>query len=85
MAVLHAAHFDASGESTGVPVLAIGGAVAPIKKWNRFEREWAAILKREKVTEIPRYRFRGQLFMFNIEIDAWETPMLRQRSSILIP
>ena len=51
MAVLQAAYFDASGESTGFPVLAIGGAVAPIKKWNRFEREWAAILKREKVTE----------------------------------
>jgi hypothetical protein len=51
MTALHAAYFDASGEPAGYPVLTIGGAVAPVKKWERFERKWLSILRSEGIEE----------------------------------
>lgn len=52
MALLYVAYFDASGEN--IPeyrVLAVGGAVAPIKKWDRFKRDWDKALKAENLSE----------------------------------
>ena len=51
MAMLYAAYFDASGKNEGYPVLTVAGAVAPVKKWIRFERDWNRILQAEQVTE----------------------------------
>ncbi len=49
-ALSFAAYFDASGKMEH-PVLSIGGAVAPVYKWARFERDWCKTLKKEGVTE----------------------------------
>jgi hypothetical protein len=51
MVLLYAAYFDASGEAEGYAVLTIAGAVAPVKKWIRFETQWTDILHAEGVTE----------------------------------
>lgn len=51
MATFYAAYFDASGQSDGYEVLTIGGAVAPLAKWKRFDRDWEAVLKRERVKQ----------------------------------
>lgn len=51
MALFYAAYFDASGKPSGYPVLSVGGAVASINKWQRFERDWGKILEREGVKE----------------------------------
>jgi hypothetical protein len=46
----YAAYFDASGKKEH-PVLSVGGAVAPVHKWMRFEQDWSDVLKQEGVTE----------------------------------
>jgi hypothetical protein len=51
MAILCAAYFDASGKQDGYPVLTVAGAVAPVKKWIRFEKQWRNVLLAEGVTE----------------------------------
>jgi hypothetical protein len=51
MGLLHAAYFDASGKREGFTVLTVAGAVAPIKKWIRFEKRWTDVLKSEGVSE----------------------------------
>lgn len=50
MALAFAAYFDSSGKDR-YPVLTVAGAVSPVKKWARFEKQWSGILKREGVTE----------------------------------
>lgn len=45
-----AAYFDASGKEE-YPVLSVGGAVAPVWKWARFESELTVILKKAGVSE----------------------------------
>jgi hypothetical protein len=51
MVLLYASYFDASGKPGRHPVLSVAGAVAPVKKWIRFERDWQQVLKDEGVTE----------------------------------
>jgi len=51
MAMLYVAYCDASGKPSGCPVLTVGGAVAPIKKWTRLEKEWTAALRGEQLSE----------------------------------
>jgi hypothetical protein len=46
-----AAYFDASGKQEGHPFLTVAGAASPIKKWNRFEKQWSLLLKAEGVSE----------------------------------
>ena len=40
---MYSAYFDASGKKHS-PVLFVSGFVSSVKKWLRFEREWAALL-----------------------------------------
>jgi hypothetical protein len=49
--VLHAAYFDASSDRADFPVLTVTGAVAPVKKWIRFEHQWRTALAVENVSE----------------------------------
>jgi hypothetical protein len=51
MGMFYAAYFDASGKEDCSPVLTIAGAVAPLKKWIRFERQWKDALADEGVAE----------------------------------
>ena len=51
MALLYAAYFDVSGEPEGHPVMSVGGVVAPVKKWKRFEMEWNKALTAENIKE----------------------------------
>jgi hypothetical protein len=52
MAMLsYTAYFDLSGEHSGFPVISVAGAVAPVKKWIRFEHEWNAALNKEGIKE----------------------------------
>jgi hypothetical protein len=51
MGMLHAAFFDASGKREGFEILTVAGAVAPMKKWLRFDSEWRVALADEKVSE----------------------------------
>ncbi len=51
MAMFYVAYFDASGEPSGYPILSVGGIVAPIKKWARFEHEWLSALHAEGLKE----------------------------------
>lgn len=51
MAMLYAAYFDASGKRKGYAVLTIAGALSPVKKWIRFEKQWKAVLHAEGVKE----------------------------------
>ena len=49
--MLYAAYFDASSDRADFPVLTVAGAVAPVKKWSRFEHQWKAVLAVENVSE----------------------------------
>jgi hypothetical protein len=51
LVMLYAAYFDVSGEPVGYPVFTVGGAVAPIKKWIRFERDWKLALAKEGIKQ----------------------------------
>jgi len=51
MTMLFAAYFDASGKKEGYPVLTVAGAVAPLKKWIRFEKQWTETLRGAGVSE----------------------------------
>src|SRR5437870_3751704 len=42
----YTSYFDASGHPAQQTVLTVGGHVSTIEKWQRFDREWTAILKR---------------------------------------
>jgi hypothetical protein len=42
------AYFDASGNKR-MPVLTVAGFVSRVRKWDRFNDEWSAILSREQV------------------------------------
>jgi hypothetical protein len=54
------AYFDASGKE-GFPFITIAGAVSPIKKWIRFERDWSEILETHDVTEFHATDFAASL------------------------
>jgi hypothetical protein len=49
--VLYASYFDASGDSDTYPFFTVAGAGTTSTKWDKFEREWSAILNREGVSE----------------------------------
>ena len=49
--MLCTAYFDASGKREGYSILTVAGAVAPIKKWIRFEKRWTEVLRSEGVSE----------------------------------
>lgn len=49
--MLYAAYFDASSDRADFPVMTVAGAVAPIKKWIRFEHQWKTALAAESVSE----------------------------------
>jgi hypothetical protein len=51
MGMVYAGYFDASGKKEGFPILTVAGAIAPVKKWIRFERDWKAALSDEGVSE----------------------------------
>jgi len=52
MGMFYTAYFDASGKQTPkYKVLSIAGALAPVKKWIRFENQWSEVLKSERVSE----------------------------------
>jgi len=57
MGLFYAAYFDASGENEGFPILSVAGAVAPVSKWVRFERQWNQALADEGVTEYHASQF----------------------------
>lgn len=46
---MYSAYFDASGTKR-TPVLTLGGFVSTVNKWERFEKEWARILKANGVS-----------------------------------
>lgn len=50
MALMFTAYFDASGKRNH-PVSSVGGVVAPVYKWARFELAWKRVLAAEGVTE----------------------------------
>jgi hypothetical protein len=53
MALFYSGYFDASypgSLAVAHPVITVAGAIAPVKKWVRFERDWNAVLQQEKVT-----------------------------------
>lgn len=66
VALFYASYFDASRHGTSTephPVLTVAGAVAPVKKWTRFEGDWQQVLRSEGVTEFHATDFaasRGQ-------------------------
>jgi hypothetical protein len=49
--VFYSGFFDASGENEGYPLLTVAGAVAPMKKWHRFDLEWKDALAVEGVKQ----------------------------------
>jgi hypothetical protein len=51
MGLFSAGFFDASGKDKDNPFVTVAGAVSPVKKWIRFEREWGEVLKSEGVSE----------------------------------
>src|SRR5579872_4678568 len=46
---MYSAYFDASGTKR-TPVLTLGGFVSTVAKWERFEKQWARILKANDVS-----------------------------------
>jgi len=46
--VPYSAYFDASGTSDSA-VITVAGFVSTVKKWERFEKEWNAVLNREGI------------------------------------
>jgi hypothetical protein len=52
MGMFYTAYFDASGKHTKkYRILSVAGALAPIKKWIRFEQQWNEVLKNEGLSE----------------------------------
>jgi hypothetical protein len=47
--VMLAVYFDESGTGDTSPVLSVGGYVATVDKWRRFDREWRHFLDEEKI------------------------------------
>lgn len=44
MAMMYSAYFDASGKQDAHSAITVAGAVAPVKKWIRFEHAWKKVL-----------------------------------------
>jgi len=64
MALFYAAYFDASAtghRNDPYPVLTVAGAVAPVKRWIRFVRDWEQVLKDENITEFHATDFAASL------------------------
>ena len=64
MSMFYSSYFDASGKSDSHPFVTMAGAGSTIEKWKGFEREWSAILTREKVTEFHATDFASSLAEF---------------------
>lgn len=78
MGLLSAAYFDASGKRQGYRFLTVAGAVAPIKKWIRFEKQWNIVLSDEGVSEFHSTDFAAS----KREYKEWKGDKLR-RSAFL--
>ncbi len=76
MALFYAAYFDASGRPERHPFVTTAGAVAPIKKWERFESEWGAILSSVGLTEFHMTDFVAKRGEFS---HGWNDPAKRSR------
>lgn len=61
MAILHTAYFDASGKKDSHPSVTVAGSVASARKWERFEGEWNAVLKKHHVKEFHATDFAASL------------------------
>ena len=61
MAMLYSAYFDASGKKETHASITVAGAVAPLKKWARFERDWKIILDEYGVGEFHATDFASSL------------------------
>ena|GEM_PF-1084239 len=72
------AYFDASGTKKEHPVLTVAGFVARVKKWNRFDAEWSAILAEEKVTSMHMTDFASS----QGEFVSWKGQTDRRREFI---
>ena len=49
--MLYSAYFDASGKKDTHVSITVAGAVAPLKKWTRFERDWKEVLNEYGVSK----------------------------------
>jgi hypothetical protein len=78
IAIGFAAYFDASGKREQHPVIMVGGAVAPVYKWSRFETDWQAILHREGVNEFHATDFAAS----QGEYKGWRGQKERRRKFI---
>jgi hypothetical protein len=74
MGLLSAAYFDASGKQKGYSFLTVAGAVSPIKKWIRFEKQWMQALNDEGVTQFHATDFAAS----QGEYEAWKGDKQRQ-------
>jgi hypothetical protein len=76
--LLYASYFDASGQAVKGRILSVCGAVAPVKKWERFVPEWRAALAAENVTEFHATDFAASAGEFS----EWKGDRERRRRFI---
>ena len=74
MRLCYAAYFDASGKAEGFQFMTVAGAVAPIKKWIRFKRDWSDVLRSEGVSEFHATDFACS----QGEYRAWKNDKIRR-------
>jgi len=74
MAMMYAAYFDVSGKPHGYAVLSVAGAVAPIEKWIRFEREWGEALVAEGIKQFHATDFASS----QKEFTSWKDNKIRR-------
>jgi hypothetical protein len=59
------AYFDASESQQGTRVMTIGGCVSTVSKWEKFEIEWNAVLKKYDVPYLHMKEFNGCTGVFS--------------------
>lgn len=64
---------DDSGSDTRSSVFALGGLVAPLKKWEGFPDEWAAALRERDQPHRLRYFKTSEAASFHDEFQDWNT------------
>ena len=72
------AYFDASGSKKDPRVLTVAGFVARVRKWDRFNDEWSAILSEENVTSMHMTDFASS----KKEFVTWKGQSERRRRFI---
>ncbi len=77
MAVFRA-YFDASGNKREQRILTVAGFVGRVTKWEKFEKEWAAILAKEKVRSMHMTDFASS----QGEFKNWKGQTDRRRNFI---